>query len=429
MNSNYVSKIEIRKLWGGKPIVLNLHKDVNIVIGPNASGKTTIINLLMFVLTGDVIRLSDYDFETIRVTLRAFEDDKQRIVEVSKSPEEISFDVGGSQIGTFTFPVSMSLLKGGLSTLPPHIFKRHFGTELFGLKQELEGLVPAAWLPVSRRLPVNEEDEDQMMSRKRGSLESVDECLSELLSGLQRYRLSLDAKLAELRKEFQRHALENILYDKSHDRGHSWDKIQAPTQQEKIQLIKAFQDVGFVDGKQMTARVEEHFKAAQEAVEQIKENNGRITSQTLFIIPLIHRTKQMVKFAQELEQDRQFLFAPLSLYETTISSFITDKDLSVGHRGDLRLKRKVKPFKDIEWRQLSSGEKQVLILLTQALLWEKNPVVYVADEPELSLHVIWQEQLVQSITSLAGQCQVIVATHSPDVAGGFPDKIIDLGRL
>lgn len=56
-------------------------------------------------------------------------------------------------------------------------------------------------------------------------------------------------------------------------------------------------------------------------------------------------------------------------------------------------------------------------------------MVYVADEPELSLHVIWQEKLLRSLTKLAQQCQFIVATHSPDIAGGFGDKIIDLARL
>ena len=263
---------------------------------------------------------------------------------------------------------------------------------------------------------------------RRGTLESVDECLSELLSSLQRYRVSLDAKLAELRKDFQRHALENILYDKRHDRMIDWKNFQAPTEDEKHQLLKAFKDVGFVD-RAMVNRVEEHFSAAQEAIEQIQKAPGTFTNQTLFIIPLIHRTKQMVEFAQDLELKRQNLFAPLSLYEKTIGSFIEGKKIEVSPRGELEVNKIGKPKSHIQWRHLSSGEKQLLILLTQALLWEKDPVVYVADEPELSLHVTWQEKLLKSITALAGRCQVIVATHSPDIAGGFPKRIIDLAKL
>ena len=78
---------------------------------------------------------------------------------------------------------------------------------------------------------------------------------------------------------------------------------------------------------------------------------------------------------------------------------------------------------------LSSGEKQILILLTQALLREDQPVVYVADEPELSLHVAWQEKLLKSLLELGGQVQIIVATHSPDIVGPFVDKVIDLASI
>jgi len=313
------------------------------------------------------------------------------------------------------------------SRVHPDMLRRHFGGEFAQLRQQLEGLVPAAWLPVSRRLPIAEEDEDERRVR-RGSLESVDECLAELLDGLQRYRVSLDVGLSDLRKEFQKHALENILYDKRHDRMVDHKNVQALTQADKQQLLKAFQDVGFVD-QAMETRINEHFAAAEAAVNHFKKEPDRLTLQTLLIIPLIHRTRQMVEFAQDLESKRQRLFAPLNLYEATIHSFIERKVITVSSGGVLEIKNEGGAGKGIEWRHLSSGEKQLLILLTQALLWEKDPVVYVADEPELSLHVTWQEKLLKSITALAGRCQVIVATHSPDIAGGFPNKIIDLARL
>ena len=428
MKAHYVSKIHVEALWGGKSIVFNLHEDVNVIIGPNASGKTTIINLLMYTLTGDVVRLMDYRFDYIEVTLRPFQSGKDIIVKVTKSKEGIRFKIGAKSILIPQFPGSTSTRLGGFRDIPPHILRRHFRSEVFEIKRQLEGLVPAAWLPVSRRLPISEDDEDDSRKLRRGALESVDECLTELLVALQRYRVSLDAKLAELRKDFQRRALENILYDKSSDQMSGLRGLQAPTQEEKGQLLKAFHDIGFVDSA-MTKRVEEHFKSAQEAINQLHKDPDTFTIQTVFIIPLIHRTKQMVKFAQDLESKRRELFAPLSLYEQTIGSFIKGKKVEVTPSGELEVKKADESKSVIEWRHLSSGEKQLLILLTQALLWEKNPVIYVADEPELSLHVTWQEKLLTSITALAGRCQVIVATHSPDIAGGFPKRIIDLAKL
>jgi energy-coupling factor transporter ATP-binding protein EcfA2 len=397
MESHYISSIHVSKLWGDKNIKFKLHPDVNVIIGPNASGKTTIINLLMYSLTGNVIRLMDYQFKFIHISLKAFDGVGEIEFKVTKTEEEIRFEIGNKIHAIPLFPGSVRSRFGGLVDVPPDILRRHFGTEIFELKRELEGLVPAAWLPVSRRIPISDEDEPDRRNSRRNSLESVDECLSELLDGLQKYRVSLDSKLAELRKEFQKHALENILYDKKHDRMIDWQAFQSPTEDDKQQLLKAFHDVGFVD-RLMAKRVDEHFHAAQEAVEEMKKNPTRFTNQTIFIIPLLHRTKQMIEFAQDLEAKRKELFSPLALYEKTVGEFIKGKSIRVAPRGDLDVSKDTSSGqKGIQWRHLSSGEKQVLILLTQALLWEKYPVVYVADEPELSLHVVWQEKLLSSL--------------------------------
>ena len=105
---------------------------------------------------------------------------------------------------------------------------------------------------------------------------------------------------------------------------------------------------------------------------------------------------------------------------------MNDKSIKVDENGILNIK--TPSPSELNWHFLSSGEKQILILLTQALLKFDKPVVYIADEPELSLHVTWQEKLLKSLVTLGGRMQVIVATHSPDIVGNFQDKVIDLGR-
>ena len=103
-----------------------------------------------------------------------------------------------------------------------------------------------------------------------------------------------------------------------------------------------------------------------------------------------------------------------------------NKSIKVDENGILKIKSSSPS--ELNWHLLSSGEKQILILLTQALLRFNNPMVYIADEPELSLHVTWQEKLLKSVVMLGGQKQIIVATHSPDIVGEYQDKVIDLGR-
>jgi AAA domain, putative AbiEii toxin, Type IV TA system len=79
--------------------------------------------------------------------------------------------------------------------------------------------------------------------------------------------------------------------------------------------------------------------------------------------------------------------------------------------------------------QLSSGEKQIYIFLMEALLQRELISIFIADEPELSLHVAWQERLVNSILRLSPNAQLIFATHSPDIIGSDQDAIIEMEKV
>lgn len=85
--------------------------------------------------------------------------------------------------------------------------------------------------------------------------------------------------------------------------------------------------------------------------------------------------------------------------------------------------------KSLNLNDLSSGEKQLLIVLGEALLQEKKNCIYFADEPEISLHVKWQESLVEHLRSINPNAQIIFATHSPDVVSIFDDKVFDMEVL
>ena len=66
------------------------------------------------------------------------------------------------------------------------------------------------------------------------------------------------------------------------------------------------------------------------------------------------------------------------------------------------------------------------ILLTETLLQRNQTFIFLADEPELSLHIEWQSMVIRSIKALNRNAQIIVATHSPEIAGGWAENIIDM---
>lgn len=79
----------------------------------------------------------------------------------------------------------------------------------------------------------------------------------------------------------------------------------------------------------------------------------------------------------------------------------------------------------INLEQLSAGEKQMLLILLTVFLMDRKPAVLLMDEPELSLHVTWQEKLIASLKKLNPACQLILTTHSPSIfAMGWEDRLV-----
>ena len=80
--------------------------------------------------------------------------------------------------------------------------------------------------------------------------------------------------------------------------------------------------------------------------------------------------------------------------------------------------------------QLSSGEKQMLAILLTVLVEDNLPYVLFMDEPEVSLHVEWQERLIELILSLNPNVQIILTTHSPAlVMNGWMDRVTEVSDI
>ena len=77
--------------------------------------------------------------------------------------------------------------------------------------------------------------------------------------------------------------------------------------------------------------------------------------------------------------------------------------------------------------RLSSGEKQMLVILLTVLVQDKQPCVLLMDEPEVSLHIEWQQRIISIIREMNPNAQIILTTHSPAVVmGGWMDAVTEV---
>ncbi len=80
--------------------------------------------------------------------------------------------------------------------------------------------------------------------------------------------------------------------------------------------------------------------------------------------------------------------------------------------------------------QLSSGEKQLLVILLTVLVQDGQPCVLFMDEPEVSLHIEWQQHLIELIRRLNHNVQIILTTHSPAVImNGWQDAVTEVSDI
>ncbi len=80
--------------------------------------------------------------------------------------------------------------------------------------------------------------------------------------------------------------------------------------------------------------------------------------------------------------------------------------------------------------QLSSGEKQVIVMYYDLIFNDNENLLLLIDEPEISMHIVWQRQFMDDLIKIAkhGNFRAIVATHSPQLIGKHRDLQIDLGE-
>ncbi len=82
----------------------------------------------------------------------------------------------------------------------------------------------------------------------------------------------------------------------------------------------------------------------------------------------------------------------------------------------------------LEPDKLASGEQHELVLHYKLLFKTMPGSLILIDEPEISLHIIWQEELLgdlEEIAKLTG-VRILMATHSPQIISDRWDLTVEL---
>lgn len=123
------------------------------------------------------------------------------------------------------------------------------------------------------------------------------------------------------------------------------------------------------------------------------------------------------------------LYKKISLYKRVVTSkVLSEKTIDFSENGLTVTNINKKELRDLH--KLSSGEQNLLILYYNLIFRSNSKTILLIDEPENSLHVAWQERMLDDYIEMSETtgCQIVMATHSPTFVHGRWDITTDLYR-
>ncbi len=462
----YLRKVAILDLFeSNNNYNINLFEGCNCIYGSNGTGKTTIINLIVSSLNSDFEQLYKIPFSSITIYISK---SKQRrlykLLTVSKSFSKTSNST------TITVEVNKSTV---------HTLEIKSKNEISKIKEKFDGLKDEIKESINNKINLTHvpllrmHDSDFISNRAEGDsflhtllinknipssqINEIVDPSARVLSSLQKNftneaniaRKNITQKLEHLKSKI----IEKVMIDESLVR--MSEKVTNKAVKAINQEIESV-DIDAYINKLKEAKINvpeekirDHFVFWQKQNESVRNNFAAMNSTrpdskninqdqqkkhgeatqifnrsyfTLIAMANFNdRFLSIVKDVEEMQSEKQELTKIFSDYENEVNKYFNQRKIfSINEDGQFFIKAKNRA---VDPNDLSSGEKHILTILGRAALSRKDGTVFVADEPELSLHLDWQRMILPSIINLSPKSQIIVATHSPAINSKYAHSI------
>lgn len=410
----FIKQIEIFGFWGNRNIITGFDRNVNIFIGKNGTGKTTFLNILTAILSVDIEKILKLNFKKVTITLIS-DEKKYKTISVAKELTHLKYKISKN---SYVIPI-ISELNGVRS---PMNYRYH---KIMLMQREMTNNILSALknicilstISVYREL---HDAENNSIERTSNNGPLLDDKLHEMTLALSGYIRDLDKKVQEAYNKFQKNMLLSMLYDEKYDTIHQMSLDLDKINELHKGLSEAYSKAGFSN---IDDRIAKHIDRIRKSISRKKSlgPNDKWEADDAFPLPLYMRTVHIVDSLKSTENEKCKIMSPYTKFKELFNCF-TSKDIILDPYAN-----KI-AFKcgnaTIELTDLSSGEKQLFIILVETLLKFNMTIISVTDEPELSLHIEWQRELLNAVKTINPQAQLLVATHSPEIAGSYSSKVI-----
>ncbi|UBF23973.1 ATP-binding protein [Kovacikia minuta CCNUW1] len=445
LNTTQLKFFSIKNLFGTKDINIPFEKESLILIAENGAGKTTILNILYYILSSKFRKLSSVEFDSVKLEFKSgecIEFSKDDLVNLSSEAETelisiltrsfppsqvekvlelIELDVPRSVLrkritdmtrryGTASMSYIEHLLDeiSHISEAPKKTKKRNIDPKREVLKKNLKEQV--LYFPTYRRI----EEELKNLGYEGISFEEIEKSNEKLI------QFGMDDVVARFNKI--KSDIKNSIVD-------SFSKLSGDMLTQLVEGISITPEMknqirsevlkivlSRVGDKNISYRDRQKIESLVETAEIFSGKYDQLIYLLSKLIDVYEQQRDKDEAIKNFtEICNQYLNNKKVVYdETTVDISIVE----------------TKTGKPIEIRNLSSGEKQIISIFSKMYLDYSNDFVLLFDEPELSLSLEWQRMLLPDILK-AGKCKFLIAvTHSPFIFDNELDlNAVDLDRF
>lgn len=424
---------------------IDFNEDVSFLVGGNGAGKTTALKLMNALVIPNFSDLLQIPFESVFLTLM---DNKEEIViSANTLKDDISMSVSGLADPLILPNYSStdidyySRRRGKHEELMEEISRKHVGHPIVRRIAEIQSPI---FLGLDRRQEdslkytghyyrerdawIHQKNIESSHSRRliKGSIgASLVETEMLVQNSYRQLREAENEHSSELRDSI---LLSAFQYSKFDSEGMldivEWREKPVLLQRQK-EIKEALSNIG-VNDTRLGEEVDKYFDEIAKLFDTLKNSTEGITLEFLVNKAQIERMSKVVEIIDEHKSKVDDLYKPINDFLSTVNNFYSDsnKKLEVDSVGQLFVRRPNESQCTIEG--LSSGERQLLVIFAHSFFshYGNTGTVFIIDEPELSLHLGWQEKFADTIFSINPDSQYILATHSPEIIGENKDKAV-----
>lgn len=455
-----ITKLHAENVHGYLLIDVVFFDDITFLTGLNGSGKTSALRLLMALLTPNIIELETISFTLAELTV--FDNGEEVKVLATKTPQNIKLqiskveeelNINRSELEFFIDSKRSEEL--GLKVREKYNSHAVFQSILQMSTPMFLGLDRRFFVPRSTAEDFEEVRRREYMVRRYWPDDSLSRVESSVPSHLleinylvvncmQEIRASQEQLDETLRKEFFKKAFEYKPSDflssgmempskKELEKyrqqlskiEQNAEGIKIPVPEIQTALIDFFEKMGqIVDSLEKNViKSKPNFPKDKNTYQHKKPEKPVITDKAFveWIInkPQADRILEHLHLLNNYIEQHKSLRDPIVRFSTLVNGFLsqTRKQVVVGTNGQLTIQINGNPEDSRSISALSSGERQLLVMLAH-LSFNPNldgSGIFIVDEPELSLHIDWQEKFVDAVCEANPNVQIILATHSPAI--------------